>query len=100
MNAAEICIRAPRADVEAVLARSTQIDELIFDGDVTRVAFVSEAVANVVDDEQAGYLVSVFVFDPMEQDAARSLYDELVQVTGWPIELRDENTYDTISKRP
>jgi hypothetical protein len=42
----------------------------------------------------------VFVFDPMGEGAARALYDELVQVTGWPIELRDENTYDTISKRP
>lgn len=100
MNAAEICMRASRAEVESALGQSSQIKSLRLDGETTRVAFNSDAVANIVDDEQSGYTVSVFVFDPMEEGAAKALYDELVSKFPWAIELRDENTYEMVEKRP
>lgn len=99
MNAAELCIAAERSAVDAALSSAPTVLWSEADEGITRVDLGSDATANVVDDEQGGYRVSIFVFDPAATGAAGRLYTWLVENTRWSIALRDEDTAEVVKSR-
>ncbi|MFD4180691.1 hypothetical protein [Rhodococcus sp. NPDC058514] len=99
MNAAELCVDAERSAVEAIVSSAPTVLWSETDKGVTRVDLGSNATANVVDDEQDGYRVSIFVFDPADTGAAGRLYQWLVASTPWSVALRDEGTAEVVESR-